>query len=134
MAARREALWCFHVFLTGVAPKHTFCKPTLLILVTNASKTYSKRPADSVSVGKVSQVFRCTEILVHCTENRSISCTMYRNYPIMSSFFLYIFLISYTFSFLMKCTRISHVSCTMYRNMNKKTLFFVQCTSFFVHL
>ena len=115
------------------SPRHTFCEPKLLILVATAQKHILKKPADSFSVGKVSHISKCTKILVQCTENHVISCTMCSKYVIMYSFFLYTFFILYTFHFLMKCTRISLDSCTMYRNINKNHMFFVQCTSFFVH-
>ena len=113
------------------SPRHTFCEPKLLIIVATAQKHILKKPADSFSVGKVSHIFKCTKILVQCTESQVISCTMYSNYVIMYSFFLYTFLILYTFHFLMKCTRISLDSCTMYRNINKNHVFFVHCTIFF---
>ena len=128
------------------SPRHTFCEPKLLILVANAQKHILKRPADSFSVGKVSHIFKCTKILVQCTENQVISCTMYSNYVIMYSFFLYTFLFCTLFIFcwnvqefrliLVQCTEILiktmcflyNVQVFSYIFKNVHNLFYTKCT------
>ena len=124
----------------------TFCEPKLRILVANAQKHIPKRPADSFSVGKVSHIFKCTEILVQCTENRVISCTVYSNYVIMYSFFLYTFLFCTLFVFwwnvrefhliLVQCTGIlTKTVCFLYNVQvfsyifeNVQNLLYTKCT------